>query len=178
MEISILIKQSDLAFWFLCPHSSCPSFPITYLITYCTQHMPVSQIHFREKCKNKSSNHMLYQTHKNFSKYSNLLDKPVSCIRRKDWGSRRLQFSKDSFHHNIIQTMQTFVLNRVYRKTIPAGWIWVFSHPSKLNDPSLSKITNISLREHSPALWAPEHFSSTKYSLLMACCQKEFKTQV
>lgn len=59
--------------------------------------------------------------------------------------------------------MQILVLNRVYRKTIPAGWIWVFSPPSKLNDPSLSKITNISVREHSLALWAPEHFSSTKY---------------
>lgn len=36
MEISILTKQSDLPFWFLCPHSSCPSYSIMYHITHCT----------------------------------------------------------------------------------------------------------------------------------------------
>lgn len=114
---------------------------------------------------------MLYQTHKILSKYSNLLVKTTFRHKKERLGGRRLQFSKDSFHHNIIH--QTFVLNCVCRKTIPAGWIWVFSTPSMLNDPSLSKIRNTSVREHSPALWTPVHFSPTKYSLLMECCQKD-----
>lgn len=58
--------------------------------THRTQHMPVPQRHFLEMGKNNQCNHMLYPPHRNSSTYSNLWRKPASCLRRKDWGSRRL----------------------------------------------------------------------------------------